>query len=687
MAHLLFKTRGMNNPQGKPRVYFCCHQDDFDKYFDEISDEILSKQNCSIWYKDITAVGQNESFFTDLKQMQLFVMPVTSNLLCTENEELDIEFKFAIENHIPVLPLMQEPGLVELFNQKCGELQFLDKNSGESTAISYDEKLGKFLSSVLIGDELAEKIRSAFATYIFLSYRKKDRKQAQDLMRLIHKNELCRDIAIWYDEFLIPGENFNEAIRDALLKSGLFLLAVTPNLINEPNYIMSTEYPMAQKHNKRILPAEIVPTNRLILKEKYNGIPECANGLDETELSLALLTAIDKVTNSESSNSPEQNFYIGLAYLGGVDVEIDLDYAVELIKLSAQSNYEPAQKRLVDMYRNGVGLPINLTEAIKWQAMIVKSKQEQFDSTLSTDDGEIVQCGLSLFDEIIKLGQLLAENKDRQQAVEFFLKADLIIQKIGSHTILPMFLINRSADCLIEIACCEINDKKSTSAIQLLYDAIAKYRECPLDSTIKIGKAYSLIGDAWLNSGEKKRAVDGYVKCIEMLEPLIASSAGNYAAELYLAQAYSQLAIAVDDTTARYTEKAISMYKRIDKEKYSLLVKIDYFWLLVQYADSQRKKGDIENAIRCYCSLFDLAMEIEEQETCDNREDLLEIISVAHYKMFVVSVEREDKEAALLFLDGAETELLKLLKLKPNDECYLKRYNDVKKHFETLLDT
>lgn len=36
----------------------------------------------------------------------IFVMPVTTNLLCTKNEVLDIEFKFATQNHIPVLPLM-----------------------------------------------------------------------------------------------------------------------------------------------------------------------------------------------------------------------------------------------------------------------------------------------------------------------------------------------------------------------------------------------------------------------------------------------------------------------------------------------------------------------------------------------------------------------------------------------------
>lgn len=219
-------------------------------------------------------------------------MPITTKLLCSQNVALDIEFKFALENHIPVLPLMQERGLEELFNLKCGDLQFLDEHNNDSTAISYTEKLEKYLASVLIGDELAAKIRAAFDAYVFLSYRKKDRKYAQELMHLIHKNDFCRDIAIWYDEFLTPGENFNDSIKEALQKSGLFVLTVTPNLINEPNYVMTTEYPMAKQDGKLILPAELVPTDREQLSEKYEDIPQPADAHNEAELSEALLASI-----------------------------------------------------------------------------------------------------------------------------------------------------------------------------------------------------------------------------------------------------------------------------------------------------------------------------------------------------------------------------------------------------------
>ena len=241
MAVLKYVTRGEQTAQGKQKAYFCAHPDDYERYFEKITNEILdtlakeNNRNCAFFYLEDATAERDEDFRFSFKEMNLIVMPVTTRLLTAKNPALDVEFKLAAEYGIPVLPIMMESGLEDVFNAKCGDIQFLDPNSRDATAISYEEKLTKYLTSVLIGDELAEKIRKAFDAYIFLSYRKKDRKYAQELMRLIHKNDFCRDIAIWYDEFLTPGENFNKSIEGAIKKSKFFALAVTPNLVNEEN--------------------------------------------------------------------------------------------------------------------------------------------------------------------------------------------------------------------------------------------------------------------------------------------------------------------------------------------------------------------------------------------------------------------------------------------------------------------
>lgn len=516
MASLKYKTRGNSSPQGKPRVYFCCHPEDSNRYFESISDEILAKQNCAVWYSDEEVV-RDEDFFADLKQMQLFVMPVTTNLLCTENEALDTEFKFAIENHIPVLPMMQEGGLEEIFNKKCGDLQFLDKNNTDVTAISYDEKLKKYLESVLIGDELAEKIRAAFDAYVFLSYRKKDRRYAQELMRLIHKNEFCRDIAIWYDEFLTLGENFNDSIKEALQKSGLFVLTVTPNLINEPNYIMTTEYPMAKQEGKPILPAELVPTDLEQLSEKYEDIPVPADAHNEIELSKALLESIKKMAIKENDNSPEHNFFIGLAYLGGIDVEVDTKRAVSLIISAAETGLMQAIDKLVVMYRNGEGVERDYNKAIYWQ----KQKIEKLTCDLQQypkQSGYMI-----LFSEVVLLGDFYKEITDYSQAEKNYENAYKLVDEFETN----------SADKRLQakICSCDVRRKlgdllmvqqKTLSKAKWLYKHyLWGYQEILEETkddkyTENVTLAYMRLGDAFYMANDHQNAQKCYERCHQL---------------------------------------------------------------------------------------------------------------------------------------------------------------------------
>lgn len=291
MAYLKYKTRGDSHPMGKRKIYFACHPDDFCRYFGEITDDIFETQNCAVYYSDLEQEYTVEELVSYLSEMQLLVVPITKKLLTEETRVMDVEIPYALKRHIPILPLMQEAMLDELFREKFGDLQYLDKNIQDNTSISFTEKLKKYLDAILVSDDTAKKVRAAFDAYIFLSYRKKDRKYAQDLMRMIHKNDFCRDIAIWYDEFLSPGENFNNAISDALNKSELFTLVVTPNLVNEENYIMRVEYPYARMAEKTILPVEMVETDRGALEENYEGIPVCADA-NEATLSDAFINEV-----------------------------------------------------------------------------------------------------------------------------------------------------------------------------------------------------------------------------------------------------------------------------------------------------------------------------------------------------------------------------------------------------------
>ncbi len=375
-------------PQGLRKVYFCARNDDFQRYFQEIADDILAIQRCSIWYDD-TPVPHDDAFWEDIREMNLVVMPVTSELLYADSESPREVFWYALKHNIPILPILQEHGLADAFNNQFCKLQCLDKYDPDPTALPYEQKLQKYLETVLVGDELARKIRDAFDSYVFLSYRKKDRKHAQKLMRLIHENDFCRDVAIWYDEFLVPGEDFNENIQKALEKSSLYVFTITPNVLEyvwwqdgtyRKNYVAQVEFPEAWKTNKdMILPVQMQPTDKAGLQEMFDGLlPACTDGTDPEALARALSEKLEHTSLRKNDSDPEHAYLIGLAYLSGVDMETDPKKALTLIGDSSNAGYCDATAKLVDMYYNGIGVARNVDTAIFWQKKLAAQLEQQF---------------------------------------------------------------------------------------------------------------------------------------------------------------------------------------------------------------------------------------------------------------------------------------------------------------------
>ena len=380
MSNLLYKTRGMVNPKGKPRVYFTCCEDAFDVTFNKVCDDILSVSDCAIYYTE----NMNQPFATDelemtLGLMNLFVIPVTRNLLEKPNRAMDVDFSFALKNGIPVLPIVFESGLDGIYSRKdrFGELQYINPFSSDLTEIGYEEKLKKFLDSVLISDATSKRIRAEFDAYMFLSYRKKDRRYANELMRIIHSNRECRDIAVWYDEFLVPGESFNENITKMMSESKLFALLVTPNLleINDgvPNFVMGKEYPAARELGMEIVPTEMENTDKVELLERFRDLPECVDPYKQSDFRNRLIQALEKVAITTNDCDPEHNYLIGLAYRDGIDVEVDRQRGLELIKNAAEAGWAEAASELTTMYYYGFYVKKDYEQAAYWQKKKIES--------------------------------------------------------------------------------------------------------------------------------------------------------------------------------------------------------------------------------------------------------------------------------------------------------------------------
>ncbi len=615
MYELSHKTRADSSAQDKERVYFTAHPEDFDVFFSEITDSILTYQNCAIFYDpDPLAVREAAEMDTELHRMQLFVIPVTARFLYTENRARCVEFAYAMEHHIPVLPLMQEGGLEEDFNRICGDLQFLDKNasSRDLTAIPYEEKLEKFLASVLLGDELAEKVRAAFDAYIFLSYRKKDRAYAQELMRLIHKNDFCRDIAIWYDEFLVPGENFNDAIGDALKRSRLFALVVTPSLLEknakgEGNYIMQVEYPAAidPENPTPVLPAEMVATDRAAMEAHYKDIPPTVDAHQEVELSEALLTHLRDLAIRENDSDPQHNFFIGLAYLGGIDVEVDQERALRLITDAAEHGLPEAMEKLVQMYRGGEGVAREYEKAIEWQKRIVEERERVFGEEPTEENFDVLFSDLKNLgnyqkelarladakDTYIRMMQLCEEWKDsfdcRRNISISYEKLGNISRELGDHDRTHDYY--RKALDISEILAKETNTVESRRDLAI---------------------GYSKMGNISQAQGDLSGARDYYTKALDIFEAL-ARETNTVESRRDLSACYDRLGNIFDALgdlagAREYFTKAFDIDEALARETNTVQTRRDLSISYERLGDISQSQGDLAGALDYYTKSLDI---------------------------------------------------------------------------------
>ena len=575
------KAKNNINVHDKPKVFFVSHPNDFDKYFETIANDILSTNNCAIYYYDNELVSQESDWKSDLFEINLIVIPITHDFLFEHCLAFDI-YTYAQNESIPVLPIMVEPGLEKIFNSVCGEKQFLDKTDNDPTSIPYSKKLSDYLSVVLIGDELAKKVREAFDAYVFLSYRKKDRKHAQKLMKAIHQNEFARDIAIWYDEFLQPNENFNDAIREALLKSDLFALAVTPNLINEENYVVSEEYPAAVTAKKQILPVELVYTDQKLLNKKFEGLPNCVSINDLETLTEQLIKSLSHIAKQTHSNEPEHNYYIGLAYLHGIDVEIDKNKAVDLITYAAKNGVIDATNELVKMYYYGFYVEKNIPQAIFWQKNLVLLLDEKCKGESSTSLQLDLADALRFLTEVERNG--LTDKSNINEMISYCRRAINICDRINLSD-------EKEKSRLIE---CKLNTLRSLAILYELSEkfdeALAVYftslemrkeiivldkevgnQELDVANTWRLAQLYHDIGIVYRKMDEYELALSEMLKSIELYTEIRKVTPDYLSNESAVHEALSYVAAFVDpDLAEKHSLLAVDICEKLVKENAEL---------------------------------------------------------------------------------------------------------------------
>ena len=338
---LQFTTRDGSSSSGKAWVFLCALPEEAKAWLTTASEDIFQFCNCAIWYDDgvDTAADDLESA---IAQSAVAVLPVTAALLDPDSSLQRHILPLLQRHRVSILPVLDDPNLLDAFNARFRNIQVLDRHSKDQTTIPYEEKLKRFLESMLMGDDLADRVRRAFRTQLFLSYRKKDRALALELMKQLHRDPRCWSISLWYDEFLTPGEDFDENIAKAIRDSDLFLLALTPNMVKEDNYVIASEYPCARGAGKEILPVVLESVDCEQIRRCFPGIPPLVDSEEVTRYLAQYMEETAELT-------PEQDYLLGLAFLHGFYVERQVSLGLEQLERSAERGYAPAALQLASI--------------------------------------------------------------------------------------------------------------------------------------------------------------------------------------------------------------------------------------------------------------------------------------------------------------------------------------------------
>lgn len=318
---LLCKTRGDSLPTGKARVYFFAHSEDYKLFFDEICRDILDVANCSIWYKPDSSEYIEDDLELTLGQMQLIVIPITNRFLSDSNLINSKEFVFIREKRIPILPILQETDILESYNKIFGNVQFMSRFDLDNTSIPFSKKLERFLKSVLLEDETIEQIKSEFDAHVFVSYRKKDRKYANEFIKLIECTKLneFEDAKAWFSEAIGYIEQVlkqSDAVEDYSDKANCY------------SHIAKLNHAQGKIEEELSCYKESIDLlNKVLSKADF---PECRRSIYKGNMAIASTLLEKQMDRAESKNSndlemtEEELYDIREHYLRAINVMIPI---------------------------------------------------------------------------------------------------------------------------------------------------------------------------------------------------------------------------------------------------------------------------------------------------------------------------------------------------------------------------
>ncbi len=367
---LNYRTRGGVNPTGKLKIYFASAIDDFG-YLQDVSRHILNLFDAAIFYEE-DGLTENTSDEV-LLEMGMIVAVISEGTLSSVNDVSSRILPMALNCKLPFLPLGVMPGIGSKLNQFC-EANALPKidvvyPNSDKSGVSFAEKLYSFMNKKLIDADFYERVRSNFYNSFFVSYRKKDKEVLLNVLEKIYKNEICREVLVWYDEYLTAGENYDTEIQSMIDNSDLFIILLTENMLKEENYAIREELSHALRMDKEILAIDLC-NGEYPVPESLIGNPGCTvvRNVSEQFLGEFLQERIFLPQFDNKRDMLEHRYLLGMAYYQGIAALKDRDYGFYLVKWAAENGLIEAMEMLVKLSIEDRG---DWRTAILYQSKIV----------------------------------------------------------------------------------------------------------------------------------------------------------------------------------------------------------------------------------------------------------------------------------------------------------------------------
>lgn len=142
---------------------------------------------------------------------------------------------------------------------------------------------------------------------VFLSYRKKDikpvnkKKQISLIDKLAIKITELADVAVWYDNNLTGGENYNDEIQEAISQCDAVILLLTKGILDS-DYVWDVEIKAAQDKEKPIIPIaySLSAKHFVDVEKKLNDNVQILNWEEDEE---------DKIEVDEEENDSQNGSF------------------------------------------------------------------------------------------------------------------------------------------------------------------------------------------------------------------------------------------------------------------------------------------------------------------------------------------------------------------------------------------